>query len=189
VARTANLGAATKESNWSRLGTRLADQVGNLFGNGRGITFMRPLDSARTGLDHPAVSDPSVFVVVGHGNSQFISDDRPITTVVGFLRDDVGLPSDTQVRADDLAQRIRASRWDGHKPIVLLSCNAGTDGQKSYAQRVSNLLGVPVAAGDGYVASGSRGSDVGSELTSDGSRLRLKGDQHRGLTWFTPKGP
>lgn len=165
------------------VGSWVADQIARVTGNGRGLDFFGPNDSAATGLQHPATRDPNLFVVTGHGNQQHIEDQRVATTVAGMVSQAFGQPADSRVLAEDLANRIRSSAgWDG-KSVVLLSCNAGTGGVNSYAQRVANLLGVPVAAGDGYVGSDSNGSQVSTTLS--GGRLP-SGQQHRGLTWFVP---
>lgn len=126
-----------------------------------------------------------MFVVTGHGNSEIISDQRLMPSVVRYWSEAFGLPATSrEIGPEDLAQRIRQSgNWQEGMSVVLLACNVGTGAGRAYAQRVANLLGVPVAGGDGFVASSGAGADVSSGLTSDG---RMPPGPNRGLTWFRP---
>ncbi len=167
----------------------ISDTVGRwVSGNPRSLDFFGVVDNARTGLEHPATRDPNVFVVTGHGNSEFIEDQRTLPNIARFVGSLVGQEaSSTRIVPVDLAQRIRDSGgWQEGMPVVLLACNVGTGQGAAYAQSVANLLGVPVAGGDGFVGSDSRGSQVSNTLTPDG---RIPDGQSRGLTWFTPRPP
>ncbi len=141
--------------------------------NFKGLNYFKATDGVfYEMLQHPAVRDQNVFVVMGHGNSEYVADQRIFGGRVDVL-------------ADDLTRSIQGSaNWNG-KPIVLLSCNTGTGGSGSYAQDLANRLGVPVAAPDSFVGGNANGAQVGYTQRPDGTYVM---DQNpRGLTWFTPK--
>ncbi len=174
---------ASSTSDRSSVGRQVADFLDSVTSGGRGLNFFKLLDSAATGLEHPATRDPNMFVVTGHGNQQFVADDRPISNLVNSV---FNPGASTEVRAEDLAARILNSNWNGQS-VVLLACNTGTGGQSAYAQKLSDLLGVPVAAGDGYVGSDRTGSYVTTNLGPGGSLD--PNATPRDLTWFKPRAP
>ncbi|WP_407972268.1 LWXIA domain-containing protein [Burkholderia pyrrocinia] len=53
--------------------------------------------------------------------------------------------------ADDLAEMVRQSGWDGKSPVILYACGAGTR-VTSLAQLLANVLGVDVYGASGFVA-------------------------------------
>jgi hypothetical protein len=53
--------------------------------------------------------------------------------------------------ADDLAEMIRQSGWDGKSPVILYACGAGTR-VSPLAQLLANVLGVDVYGASGFVA-------------------------------------
>ncbi|KVA04661.1 peptidoglycan-binding protein LysM [Burkholderia latens] len=53
--------------------------------------------------------------------------------------------------ADDMAEMIRQSGWDGKSPVILYACGAGTR-VSPLAQLLANVLGVDVYGASGFVA-------------------------------------
>lgn len=168
---------------------RVSDAINNFNPrNYKGLNFFGLGDPAASAIDHPATKDPGVFVITGHGNQQIVSDQSFLTTAIGAARDTLGLKTqDTGITVADMAERITSSANWQNKPIVLLACNTGTGGN-SFAQQLANRLGVPVAAGDGYVGSNADGSFVSTTLKMVDGHQQLGDANLRGLTWFTPRG-
>lgn len=52
--------------------------------------------------------------------------------------------------ADDVAEMVRQSGWDGKSPVILYACGAGTR-VTSFAQLLANVLGVDVYGSSGFV--------------------------------------
>ena len=74
-------------------------------------------------------NDPNVFSIAGHGNptSMFNQYGNPITP-------------------NELADMMEKQGYDGKQPVKLYSCETGSNGTNSFAQKLANLINQPVTA-------------------------------------------
>ncbi|WP_321790921.1 LWXIA domain-containing protein [Burkholderia pyrrocinia] len=60
-------------------------------------------------------------------------------------------PAGKALSAEDMAEMVRQSGWDGKSPVILYACGAGTR-VSPLAQLLANVLGVDVYGASGFVA-------------------------------------